>query len=794
MEKKIISFIFFVFFHSTIFSQKIQVVDENEKPIFNVSFYKKDLSIGEFSNYNGEINLSIFNENDSIIIQHPTFKTLTIIKKNINNKIQLKNKIVTIDEVVISVNRWKENLNDVTNKTLQIPREIILENSPQNSADLLEKTGDVFVQKSQHGGGSPMIRGFSANRILISLDGTRLNNVIYRSGNIHNIITIDPYILEGIEVLFGPASVMYGSDAIGGALNFQIIDPSFHSSKAKLNGSQNIQYNSSSNSKHYNLNFGISSKNISSLSSFSFNSFKDLRSGSKRKDLYPDYGKRLEYVKRNYLENRDEIIQNNNYNVQRKSGYSQINIINKINLKLNNKLNLIYGLYYSNSSNVPRYDRLILYDDIFTPSYSEWYYGPNTFLMNSIKINSFKKNNFFDAFKLNLSHQKVNESRHIRKFNNDNIKNRYEIVNVLSLNLDFDKKFDNSELFYGIESIYNNVTSTANEKNIVTENTRDISTRYPDLGSNYYSNSFYISLKRNIKKLKTNIGLRANSSSLKSLLSNSFYNFPFSKINVKASSISGNLGMRYDIGSNTIKFQYSNGFRTPNLDDTGKIFDSEPGNIIIPNPDLKPEYANNFEVNHEFIGKKIEIKSSLYYIRLNNAIIRSNGLFNNQDSIIYDGIMSRVQTLTNGGKAFIIGFSNNLKIKLSNNLILENSISYNTSKDLLNERPLRHSPPLFGKTSLSFKKKSLKLTYHIDYNGRKNIVDFSQSELNKLYLYTKDGSPSWMTHNLSLNYDYNYFIKFNISIDNIFDIHYRTYSSGISAPGRNINLGLNFKF
>ena len=81
MEKKIISFIFFVFFHSTIFSQKIQVVDENEKPIFNVSFYKKDLSIGKFSNYNGEINLSIFNENDSIIIQHPTFKTLTIIKK-----------------------------------------------------------------------------------------------------------------------------------------------------------------------------------------------------------------------------------------------------------------------------------------------------------------------------------------------------------------------------------------------------------------------------------------------------------------------------------------------------------------------------------------------------------------------------------------------------------------------------------------------------------------------------------------------------------------------------------------
>ena len=440
MEKYLISFLIFIFSLSPIFSQKIVVVDENQKPIFNVSFYKKDLSMGEFSNYNGEINLSIFNENDSIIIQHPTFKTLTIIKKNIDKKVQLENKIVTIDEVVVSVNRWKENLNDVTNKTLQIPRDIILENSPQNSADLLEKTGDVFIQKSQHGGGSPMIRGFSANRILISLDGIRLNNVIYRSGNIHNIITIDPYILEGIEVLFGPASVMYGSDAIGGALNFQIIDPSFHGNKAKLDGSQNIQYNSSSNSKHYNLNFGVSSKNISSLTSFSFNSFNDLRSGSKRKDLYPDYGKRLEYVRRNYLQNKDEIIQNNNYNIQRKSGYSQINLINKINLKLNNDLNVIYGIYYSKSSNVPRYDRLILYEDIFIPSYSEWYYGPNTFLMNSVKLSSFKKGNFFDAFKLNLSHQKVNESRHTRKFNINDIKNRYETVNVLSLNLDFDKK------------------------------------------------------------------------------------------------------------------------------------------------------------------------------------------------------------------------------------------------------------------------------------------------------------------------------------------------------------------
>ena len=300
--------------------------------------------------------------------------------------------------------------------------------------------------------------------------------------------------------------------------------------------------------------------------------------------------------------------------------------------------------------------------------------------------------------------------------------------------------------------------------------------------------------KRKLGDIKTNMGIRGNISNLKSQISSLFFDFPFKEITVKSSSMSGNIGFRYDLNSSVFKFQYSNGFRTPNLDDVGKIFDSEPGNVIMPNPNLKPEHANNFEFNYEINKGKLSMNNSIYYIRLNNAIIRSNGSFNGNDSIIYDGINSRIQTLTNGGKAFVIGFSNNISVKLNDNITIENSISYNNSKDILNDRPLRHSPPLFGKTSLTFSRKTFKIIYHLNYNGKKDIEDFSQSELNKLYLYTNDGSPAWMTHNISFSYNYNYFIKFNFSIENIFDLHYRTYSSGISAPGRNVNIGLNFKF
>ena len=791
MEKYLVP-ILLILIQSSSFSQKVNVVDDLNEPIFNVSFYTSDLIKSSFSNIQGEVDLSIFKGIDSINIQHPSFKKLVIIKNEINQKIILESLIVEIDEVVISVNRWEESLNEVTNKNLLIDRNLIDKNTPQTSADLLEKTGEVYVQKSQLGGGSPMIRGFSANRILLSLDGVRLNNIIYRGGNIHNIISIDPNILEGVEILFGPASVMYGSDAIGGGINFKIKDPTFKFKKL-ITGSQNIQYNSSNNSKIYNLNVELGNKSISNISSFSFSSYDDLKSGAKR-NKYTNFGLREEFVARDYINGKDVIIQNENPNKQVESGYSQLNLINKTNIKINDNKNVIYGIYYSKSSNIPRYDRLIQYEDVLTPKYAEWFYGPSIFLMNKIQFNSFTKTNFFDAYKVILSNQKVKESRNSRNFNNYFLNQRKEDVSITSLNIDFDKKLKNSEFYYGFESIHNYVKSSAYKENISDNITSPISTRYPDGGTKYFSNSVYISFKNSLKKIKYNAGLRGNISSLKSKLSGDFFDFSFKEIKLNNASLSGNLGLRFDKGISVIKFQYSNGYRTPNLDDVGKVFDSEPGNLIIPNPNLKPEIANNFEINYEVSSKKILIKNAIYYINLKNAITRSLTKFNNQDSIVYDGTLSRVQTLTNTGKANVYGFSNQISYFISKKIIFINTISYNYSNDIINKKPLRHSPPLFGKFEISYKTKNIELIYNLIYNGKKSIENFADSELNKLYLYTEEGSPSWKTHNISFIYNINYFIKANFSVENIFDLHYRTYSSGISAPGRNFNFGLNIKF
>ena len=79
-----------------------------------------------------------------------------------------------------------------------------------------------------------MIRGFSANRVLIVVDGVRMNNAIFRSGNLQNVISIDPNMIELTEVIMGPGSVIYGSDAIGGVMNFYTTTPKLSESTTQI--------------------------------------------------------------------------------------------------------------------------------------------------------------------------------------------------------------------------------------------------------------------------------------------------------------------------------------------------------------------------------------------------------------------------------------------------------------------------------------------------------------------------------------------------------------------------------
>lgn len=632
-----------------------------------------------------------------------------------------------------------------------------------------------------------MIRGFAANSVLIVIDGVRMNNAIYRGGNLQNIIMLDPANLAQAEVVFGPSSVAYGSDALGGVMDFHTKTPEFSTDYLGIATDAFLRYSSANNAVSGNYQVEFNLPNVASFSSLSYSKFGDLRTGSQRTDRFPGYGKRLEYIERQG--NTDVIVQNDQPNVQTPSGYDQYNFLQKLRWKIGSFSDFAYSYHYSSSSDIPRYDRLIERTNGQLRN-AEWYYGPQLWQMHTLQSNFYYPNRFFNKMRMTTAFQFVEESRHDRRYQSDILRSRNEKVDALSLNLDFDKTFGfNGELYYGLELVTNEVTSTAKTTNIVTNEQDVLSTRYPDGGSDYNTMAAYLSVKDNFgEKLIVSSGLRYTYTVLNAeFVDKTFFDFPFDDLKLNNGALTGNIGLVF-LANNNLKLNalISSGFRAPNIDDVAKVFDSEPGVVIVPNSDLKPEFSYNVEYG---VSKTFQNGLSLnmvnYFSFLRDALVRRPFSFNGQSQIDYDGTLSDVYAEQNVGKAFIWGLSLNAHWKMMNGLVINASITYNDGEDSIENLPLRHVTPIFGELGMTMNTKKLTSTFTVKFSGGIAFEDLAPSEQNKIDLYSPDGALPWSTLNIFNSYKLTDYYSIHFNLENILDTHYRPYSSGISAPGFN---------
>ena len=793
---KRIIFCLILFISVAVKAQEITVLDsETNTPIFNVTVTSEENREYKVSNIDGVINISLFGGDEELVFQHVSYSTKKLTKNQIlqeNNIVFLDPNSEQLDEIVLSATKWKQDKKEVYQKVTSITREDIIFSNPQTSADMLQQTGQVFIQKSQYGGGSPMIRGFATNRLLISVDGIRMNNAIFRGGNIQNVISVDPLAIERTEVVFGPGALIYGSDAIGGALNFYTIDPAFSKNKElNISGKALARYATASNEKTGNVQLNLGLEKWAFLTNVSFSNFGDLKMGKNGPD---------EYLRKEYVvtqNNEDIMVSNNDPLVQNPSGYTQFNILQKIKYKPNDVWDYTGSLYYSATSDYSRYDRLIRYRGDNLRS-AEWFYGPQKWFMGNLQITKQSKGKFFDQFRITSAYQHFEESRNDRDFNDDILYNTSEKVRAFSSNLDFEKRISKkSDLFYGIEYVYNHVNSKGNQTNIYTLEQEKTASRYPD-GSSWQSLAAYLNLKTNLsKKLTLTSGLRYSLFFIDAVFSenNEFYNLPFEKARLRTGAFTGSTGLNWQ-PSNVLEWRLniSTAFRAPNIDDIGKIFDSEPGKVVVPNPRLDPEYAYNGEIGVKLnFEENIILNFAAFYTHLTNSMVRRPFSFSGMDQIMYNGELSEVQSIQNAAQSKVYGFEASAKVKLSSYLSLKSHISYvNGEEELDNGQasPLRHAPPIFGSTHIFWKKKKLTLDFFADYNGELSFYDLAPSEVEKDYLYAIDEngnpySPSWYTLNIKSKYDFSEKIQVMLALENITNQRYKTYSSGIVAPGIN---------
>ncbi len=748
----------------------------------------------------GKASLNGFTQKEKILIKHSSYLSLVTTREKIekqNRVILLAESPVKLDEVVISANRWEQTKTEIPYTIKTIPAEEVLHYNPQTTADLLGTKGGIFIQKSQMGGGSPMIRGFSANRVLIVVDGIRMNNAIFRSGNLHNVISIDAQSLDNTEVIFGPGSVIYGSDALGGVMSFNTLGPKLSTSdKFESFGKVYSRYSSANLEKTIHGSYNLGGKKWAGVISSTYTGFDDLKMGKNGPDEYL----RPDYVSNNRFTGEDQILPNGNKRIQKYTGYNQFNILGKLRCRPNDNLDILLSAQHSQTDDIPRYDRLIQYSSDQL-KYGDWYYGPQKWTLVSGRVQFEKDYILFDKINLLTGYQSYTENRHDRKLNNDWLRSREENLDIFSLNLDFGKRFDKkSELFYGFESYLNKVGSTGISTNLLSSETEEIAPRYPD-GSTYGSIAGYYSFHYNIsKKIIFQMGSRYTYTHLEGTFDNRFYNFPSDGFNMNNSAFSGSMGLVWHPTSEwQINLHGSTGFRSPNIDDAAKVFDSEPGNVVVPNPDLKPEYARNFELNIlRSHNNKTKIEITGFYTWLKDAMVRRayDGL--GKDSIMYDGELSKVEALVNAESAIIYGLNLNLEILFTNQWRTRHDLTFTKGEDS-EGFPVRHVPPTFGNSHLIFENQRWFVDLYVNYNGELAFTDLATDEQDKPHLYVPDEngnpySPSWCTVNLKSNFKLNRKITLSGGVENILNQRYRPYSSGVVSPGINFVASALVKF
>ena len=250
----------------------------------------------------------------------------------------------------------------------------------------LGNSGTLAVQKSQQGGGSPIIRGFESSRILLLVDGVRMNNLIYRAGHLQNIVTVDKNMLENVDVLFGPSSTIYGSDALGGAIYLQTKNAKLLSDteNKKFSGTALTSYSSVNQGKSGHLDFNFAGQKWASLTSFSYNDYGDLKMGKHKNGRNDFFGERPFYVVTN--DGVDTKVANDDKYVQKFSGYTQYDFMQKIVFQQNSSTQHSLNLQYSTTSDIPRYDRLTDLGSNGKFKSAVWNYGPQKRLLSAYKL------------------------------------------------------------------------------------------------------------------------------------------------------------------------------------------------------------------------------------------------------------------------------------------------------------------------------------------------------------------------------------------------------------------------
>ena len=646
-----------------------------------------------------------------------------------------------IGEVVVTTQRVPLNEQLIPYSISLLDKKEIDYFSKRSTPEMLMNTEGVFVQKTNHGGGSPFIRGLTGNQTLLLFDGIRLNNSIYRYGPNQYLNTVDVFTIDRIEVARGTGSVQYGSDALGGALQIFSVEPLLNSTGSEWHGNVTGKMMTDGMEKTGRGQLEYNSKKMAMLIGGTYRDFGDLVGGKET-------------------------------GVQSPSGYTEYAFDGKLLFALKENMQLTLASQFLNQSHVPVYHKVVL------ENYAVNEFKPQQRLMNYARLNIHGRKKIFDQVKFIASWQQNTENTAAQKNNTVLMQLDSNRVNTLGFVADVTSAFSKFwSANSGLEYYHDNVSGSR----FVIDNTGTVPSLekrglYPD-DSKYGNFSVYSLHNFATGNWILDAGFRLNTFNI------NIDDPDLGKVKITPEALVFNVGAMYNINrANHLYGTVSNGFRAPNIDDMGTLgivdFRYE-----IPAYDLKPEKSVNFETGYKLNLPKFQANVAGYYMDLNQLITRVK-----VEGEFIDGY--QVYKKENVEEAFITGCEAAFLWKVIPNVDLNSSISYTYGQNITKDEPLRRIPPLNGKVAATYTLKKFFVSGELLFAGLQDRLAEGDKSDNRI---PAGGTPAWEVVNLFAGYQLA-MVKLKVGFENIFNEDYRTHGSGINGVGRSAWVALNIGF
>ena len=648
---------------------------------------------------------------------------------------------IHIGEIVVTTQRIPQEQVLIPYSISLIDKKEMDRFTKRSTPEMLMNTDGVFVQKTNHGGGSPFIRGLTGNQTLLLIDGIRLNNSVYRYGPNQYLNTIDVFTIDRMEVAKGTGSVQYGTDALGGALQIFTTDPAFTSGNSEWHGSATGKMMTGGMEKTGRGQVEFGGKKVAFLAGGTYRDFGDLVGGKET-------------------------------GVQTPSGYTEYAFDGKAIFSLKENIQLTMASQFLNQSHVPVYHKVVL------ENYAMNEFHPQQRLMNYARMNIQGSKKVFNQMKFIASWQQNTENTNFQKNNSSMMQQDSNRVNtigfVADITSELSKKWSANS---GVEFYHDKVLSSRyvfdTEDRVFPSVKRGL---YPD-GSKYDNFSVYSIHHFNLKNWILDGGIRYSTFQIQ------INDDDLGNVKITPGAFVFNVGAMYNINQSSHLYgTISNGFRAPNIDDMGTLgivdFRYE-----IPAYDLKPEKSVNYETGYKLSLPKFQANLAAYYMNLNQLITRVKV----EDEFI-DGY--QVYKKENAGEAFIAGCEAAFLWKVVEKLDLNGSFSYTYGQNKTNDEPLRRIPPFNGKVSAVYNLNNFFVSGEFLFATLQDRLSEGDKSDNRI---PEEGTPGWKVINFFTGYELP-FVKVKIGVENLLNEDYRTHGSGINGVGRSAWIMLNFNF